>query len=148
MKALVVQNPWAWCITQAWRDPNAKTIENRTWWTRHRGDLAIVEGRRVDRDAMDHPLVQGTINYWLAGGPFAPQVWPWEVGRGAVVCVVDLYSVGDRSDDDWAVPGQFHWDFRDTRLLTSCVPVRGKQGLFDLPTDVEDAVREQLAVSA
>lgn len=148
MKALVIQNPWAWCITQAWRDPNAKTVENRSWSTTHRGDVAIIEGRRVDRAALNHPLVRATIDYWLGGASFAPQVWPWETGRGAVVCVVDLYAIGDWAEDDWAITDQTHWKFRDVRALASVVPVRGRQGLFDLPADVEAAVRAQLPEAA
>jgi hypothetical protein len=154
VKALVIQNPWAWCITQAWRDPDAKTVENRTWGTRHRGDLAVVTGRGVDKAALDHPLVRAAIDYWLGGASPAPQVWPWEVGAGAVTSVADLYDVcGYGPDwpgiecgcgDPWAASGQYHWRLRNVRPLAEPVAVRGRLGLFDLPPDVEVAVRAQL----
>jgi hypothetical protein len=159
MKGLVVQNPWAWCIAQAADDPKAKRVENRGWPTDHRGDLAIIAGRRVDREALDHPLVEATITRWTHGRPissFAPQVWPWEQGVGAVLCVVDLYDVCDDARGwtgrcgcpQWAVPGEFHHRYRNVRPLDDVVPVRGWLGLRDLPADVESAVREQLAVLA
>jgi hypothetical protein len=157
VKALVVQNPWAWCIAQAWRDPLAKQVENRTWLTSYRGDLAIVAGRKVDEDALDHPQVAACVDRWWgsnAGSIAGPH--PWEVGPGAVVCVVDFHDVCDRSGvgaggchcGRWAVRGAMHWRFRQTRLLDRPVPVRGMQGLFDLPAEVAVAVREQLAVWA
>lgn len=153
MKALVVKNPWAWCITQAWRDPDAKTVENRVWGTRHRSDLAIVTGRAVDKTALDHPLVRATVDYW-SGGHYPEGVRPWEVGAGAVTSVVDLYDlcgygpdwpdIACGCDDPWAAGGQYHWRLRNVRPLVEPVAVRGKLGLFDLPADVEAAVRAQL----
>src|SRR5438876_81719 len=36
VKAISIQQPWAWAIVHAGKD-----IENRTWTTTHRGELAI-----------------------------------------------------------------------------------------------------------
>ncbi len=153
MKGIVIRNPWSWCITQAWRDPDAKTVENRSWTHPHRGDLAIIEGRALDHDALDHPLVQ----WCITGRPADPGVdgeWgqPWAAGRGAVVCVVDMWSVCDQSRDfglpcdcgPWAVDGQAHHRYRDVRPVPEPVPVRGWQGIRDLPADVGAAVRAQI----
>lgn len=150
MKALVIQNPWAWCVVQAWTDPDAKTVENRGWSTPHRGDLAIVEGRTLDDEALDHPLVAGTIERWSVG---RPTLWPeWEATRGVVVAVVNLHTVCLRSRartglctcPPWAVSREAHWRFDQVRPLPEPPRVRGMQGLFDLPADVEAAVRAQV----
>lgn len=151
MKGLVVKNPYAWCIVQAAHDPEAKTVENRTWATPYRGDLAIIEGRALDRDALDHPLVTRTIDYFADGrGKLSPE---WETTRGVVVAVVNLHTVCLRSRSraglctcgPWAVSGQAHWRFDNVRPMAEPVPVRGWQGVRDLPADVETAVRAQLA---
>lgn len=160
MKGLVVRNPYAWCITQAWRDPAAKLIENRGYSTWYRGELAIVEGRRVDRSAMDRPAVAATIARYVGGRRLPSGVMGWEVGRGAVVCVADLRSICgaslppaglglcDEAEGPWAAAGQYHWRLRNVRLLDVPVPVRGWQGLRDLPAEVEARVRAQLDCQA
>lgn len=150
MKALVVQNPWAWCIAQASQDPDAKTVENRSWTTPHRGDLAIVEGRTLDEEALDHPLVTRAIDRFADGRGRLPA--EWEATRGVVVAVVRLHTVCLRSRSrpglctcpPWAVSGQAHWRFDTVRPLSDPPRVRGMQGLFDLPGDVEAAVRAQM----
>jgi len=150
VKALVVKNPWSWCIVQAAHDPGAKTVENRGWATPWRGDLAIIEGRALDRDALDHPLVTRTIERWSVG---RPALWPeWEATRGVVVAVVRLHTVCLRSRSKtglctcppWAVSGQAHWRYDNVRPLPEPVPARGLQGVFDLPPEAEAAVRAQL----
>jgi hypothetical protein len=150
VKALVIRNPYAWCISRVPFDPDAKTVENRNWSTPHRGDLAIVEGRALDRDALDHPLVTRAIDYW-AGGRGAVR-GEWETARGVVVAVVRLHAVCLRSRGKpglctcgpWAVSRQAHWRLDRVRPLPVPVPVRGRQGLFNLPADVESAVRAQI----
>jgi hypothetical protein len=40
------------------------------------------------------------------------------------------------------VPGErrFAFDLVDRRMLNTPVPIRGRQGLFDLPADVQDKI--------
>ena len=161
MKGLVIKNPWLWCTTRAAVDGEAKTVENRGWTTAYRGDVALIEGRRLDNAAWDGslaPLIRACRERWWEAQPdgwkFGP--WPWETARGAVVAVAELHDVCDRSGvgaggchcRPWAVRGEYHWRWADIRLLPEPVPMVGWQGLRDLPADVDAAVREQLAVPA
>ncbi|UEM07997.1 ASCH domain-containing protein (plasmid) [Skermanella rosea] len=58
MKALSIQQPWAWLIVNGFKD-----IENRTWETRYRGPVLIHTGKRLDREAYeDLPLYFPDIN--------------------------------------------------------------------------------------
>jgi len=160
VKGLVIQNPWLWCTTQVAADDQAKAVENRTWTTPHRGDVALIEGRRLDAGAWDGshaPLIRAARQRWWKTQPLGPQVgpWPWETTRGAVVAVARLADVcgtcADRAQtvccSPWAVSvtGHYHWRWQDMRPLPEPIPLRGWQGLRDLPADVEAAVREQLA---
>jgi activating signal cointegrator 1 len=45
-------------------------------------------------------------------------------------------------------PGRWAWLLANIRPLATPVPVPGAQGIWNLPTDVETAVTEQLAVTA
>ena len=47
MKALSIQNPYAHIILCG-----EKTIENRTWKTKYRGDLLIHAGKGIDKEAI------------------------------------------------------------------------------------------------
>lgn len=154
MKALVVHNPWAWCIRRAAVDPAAKTIENRGWDTSHRGTVAIIAGRRVDKPALSHPLVTATADRWAAEATPAElgSPWPWTVAPGVVVAVVDLYGVCGRTGcrcGPWAVTGQYHWRLQRIRPLRRPVPAVGMQRLFNLQPDAAvAAVRAQLQEAA
>ena len=43
MKALSINHPWAWLIVNGF-----KTVENRDWDTRYRGDFLIHAGKKID----------------------------------------------------------------------------------------------------
>lgn len=142
IKGLTVHQPWAWAIADG-----HKKIENRSWWTGHRGLLAIHAGKKWDLDAVRWMRMQ-------PGLPDAPSMD--DVPRGAVVAVVELVGVCGRSADKdrvvcecgpWAQPRQIHWQLKPTSPLAVPVPCSGKQGLWevdldlDLPDDVMGGAR-------
>lgn len=45
MRALSIQQPWAWLIVNGHKD-----IENRAWWTNVRGVIAVHAGIKYDHD--------------------------------------------------------------------------------------------------
>ena len=45
MKALSIQQPWAWCIVAGY-----KPVENRTWYSNYRGELHIHTGKKIDKE--------------------------------------------------------------------------------------------------
>lgn len=47
-KVLSIQQPWAWLIVKG-----MKPIENRTWWTSHRGELFIHAGKKFDAEGYE-----------------------------------------------------------------------------------------------
>lgn len=51
MKALSINQPWAWLIVNGY-----KSIENRDWDTKYRGEFLIHAGKKIDRDAYDFLL--------------------------------------------------------------------------------------------
>lgn len=73
MKALTVQQPWAWAIIHGGKD-----VENRTQAWTYRGPLAIHAGKRWSERGEQSPLM--------------PEIHPWfaAVHFGAIIGVVDL----------------------------------------------------------
>ena len=70
-------------------------------------------------------------------------VWvPFNLATGGVVGVGVLIDVVTSSTDPW-FEGPYGWVIDLVRAIPP-VPCMGRQSLFNLPHDVEDAVREHL----
>ncbi|WP_102158695.1 ASCH domain-containing protein [Zhihengliuella halotolerans] len=127
MKALTVRQPWAWAIISG-----AKTVENRTRRTHHRGRIAIHVAKRPDPDA----------------------IWDQEAipaNFGNVIGTVEI--VGCHHADDcarhltrkegpytehcspFANPDAWHWELAGARPVTP-FPATGKLGLWQI--DMEE----------
>jgi hypothetical protein len=138
VKALTVQQPWAWAIAKGY-----KLIENRTWSTPHRGPLAIHAGKTWDQDSIPEVL-----HRLREHGIRTPQTFKDELplaGVGAVIASADLVSICLESYrwprrglstvcqcGDWAAGGQYHWQLANVRALAEPVPAKGRLGLWDI----------------
>ena len=117
MKTIVLRQPWASMVLEG-----RKTIELRTWTTKHRGPVLIVAGKGVDNeDARRHG--------WR-GGP-----------RGVALCVVDLVDVRPAILDDELAAGcrpdaarEFAWELRNPRPVRQ-IPMLGRLGLYEVEVD-------------
>jgi len=140
MKAVSLWQPWASSMAA-----NIKKIETRSWPTSHRGLLAICASKRKPSLAE----FGGTPETYAEAMRLVP--------FGAVVCVVNMrdcirteklpyvmnltpqeMELGDYS------PGRYGWVTIQCVKLRDPVPVTGRQGLFNLPPEVEAAVRRQM----
>lgn len=89
MKAISIKQPWAWLIVNGHKD-----IENRTWRTKHRGELMVHTGKGLDmRD------------YWAAKeicdklGIELPS--PHDLVTGALIGKVHIVDVVTESGSPW-----------------------------------------------
>ncbi|GAB4547132.1 MAG: hypothetical protein Kow0063_41740 [Anaerolineae bacterium] len=126
MKALSFRQPWAELILQG-----RKTIDLRTWATRHRGRIAIHASQKVDREIC--------AAYGLD---------PASLTLGALVGTVDVVDILPLDDERWEAlrdqhmkPGPFPGDLLGWRLdtprrLPRPVPMRGRLGLFEVPDEL------------
>jgi hypothetical protein len=129
MRALTLRQPWAWAVAHA-----GKNVENRSFppppmWG---FDLAIHAGRSTDWQAVAELSNRGyRVPEVLSGG-----------GIVAVAKCIGCF-VPHTSDDGgpWHERGQWGWRLGNVRVLTMFVMVRGRQGLWILPPDVERDVR-------
>ncbi len=142
MKALTLWRPWSSFVVAG-----MKRFETRSWCTDYRGPLAIHSGMHVEswgfgplRDLLyelDRRDPRGTLRT-----------------LGAVLGVVHLtgcywtesllcLDANERLLGNYS-QGRWGWRLEEARALSRPVPCRGKQGLWDLPPDVEELVLEQL----
>lgn len=63
----------------------------------------------------------------------------------AIVAVARVVGVDREQRTGWDVPGEVHWRLEDVRRLAEPVACSGARGLWDVPDDIADAVRERIA---
>lgn len=154
MKALTIQQPWAWCIA---RGP--KRIENRTWVPPMSSAftvLAIHAGKRLDYSMEAFMRVHGDVSvdrymdgqYGLALE--ARRIEPCQLGelpRGAIVaCAWLVGHVTDGKGDPWWA-GPYGWKLAGV-VSFDPVPCIGAQGLWTVPHSVESIVAERTPLVA
>lgn len=124
MKALSIQQPWAWAILHA-----GKNIENRQWNTRHRGEFAI------------HASALGQRYAPLPNGISAPPLN--DLPASAIVGVAEVEDVITASDSPWFL-GKYGFVLANVRPLAQPIPCKGNLYFWDVPPRVAAAVRRQL----
>lgn len=156
MRALTVQQPWAWAIVHGGKD-----VENRTQAWSYRGPLAIHAGQRVSQRGTDSHLVRSA----LRGKPAEVTAPRWHTG--AIVGVVDLVDahvaqpevLGDNcigtpaccgspwAESSYAEHGGrtrrdvVHLVLENPRPLDVPIPCKGRLGLWTPPAEVLDQLQ-------
>jgi hypothetical protein len=131
IKAITVQQPWAWCIAAG-----VKLVENRTWATSYRGPLAIHAGKTVDTASV--AMVKNMlVELGVISDLETPAPHPHLKATGAVLAIADLTSICTDSArcycGPWAAIGPKHWRLKDdVQAFAEPVPARGAQGLWDI----------------
>lgn len=145
MKALTVQQPWAWAIVHGGKD-----VENRTQAWGYRGPLAIHAGSRLSDRGLDHPGYRSAMARQTARVRHVVDV------RKAFIGVVDLVEVHVAADgccdSEWAEASYdehggrtrrdiVHLVLEHPRPLPEPIPCRGALGLWTPPADVLDQLQ-------
>lgn len=143
MKAITIIQPWATLIALG-----EKQFETRSWCTKHRGELAIHAGKKIDREACETEPIKSTLakhgytadnlptgailaiahltECWSIrneGGP----IWLDIVGKtlGWAGKFPDEYYFGDYTD------GRYAWQTSNVRQLPAPILAKGMQGLWN-----------------
>jgi hypothetical protein len=122
-RMLTVRQPWAWAIFHAGKD-----VENRTWYTSHRGPLLIAASRKVDPRGFE---------FLAELGIEVPDLSDQMGVIAGLVQVADCVK-GDRSP--WAFPEVQHWKLAEARAATRRVEVVGSLGLAAAPAGWQTAL--------
>lgn len=138
MKAITIIQPWATLI--ALRE---KKFETRSWSTKHRGELAIHAGKKIDWNACREPEISAA----LARNGYGPDNLP----TGSVIAIVQLENCL-KSIDTWTdgyelegrrliyspeyefgdfTPGRYAWELAEVNRLPDPIPAKGQQGLWN-----------------
>lgn len=124
MKALSIQQPWAWLIASGRKD-----IENRSWRTNYRGLFFIHAGKTQDVDAWDdlhreiHPVTG--LRCPLIDITGAPAEG---MQRGGIVGMAEIVDCVEDSNSEWFV-GKFGFLIRNATPV-AFLPCKGALGFF------------------
>ena len=133
MKAISLWQPWASAMIL-----NFKHNETRSWYTSYRGPLVIHAAKRAD------PWPNITVQGFFEGIAFQPTDLP----RGCLLGVrllIDCQKIlmhnrptgSERSFGDYT-PYRFMWITEPMVVFKDPIPYRGKQGFFNVPTEIVD----------
>ncbi len=121
MKAISIQQPWAWLITHGHKD-----IENRTWPTRFRGRILIHAGKKFDEDGY----------YWIRDN-FPDIDLPGNFDLGGIVGETTIVDCVKTFESRWFF-GLYGFVLKDS-VPKEFIPARGQLGIFDWKGPVNHA---------
>lgn len=128
MKAIAVKQPWAWLLANGYKD-----IENRTWNTKHRGQI-LIHASAVKASPSDYLAaleICRPLGIELPGRDDLP--------RGGIIGVMTVSGVTMESDSPWFF-GPVGWQVHSGRPL----PFRQHHGrLSTFESGLEIHVREE-----
>lgn len=147
MKALTVQQPWAWAIVHG-----GKLIENRTQLWSYRGPLAIHAGARWSDRGDGSDLVHAAFHEahpQFRSGVRCGKLPRWPFAMGAIVGVAELVDAHPDAGccKPWGESAYVEHGGRERRRITHLVlenprplpepiPCKGALGLWTPPADI------------
>lgn len=134
MRALSIQQPWAWLIVNGYKD-----CENRSWATNVRGAFAVHAGKKFDAEGYE----------WVQD--FRPDIEmpePAAFQFGGIVgsaVITDCITEPEGQEAEW-FSGPFGFVL-DEGQPSEFVPLRGQLGFFAVPDDSVRPLGERVAPS-
>ena len=122
MKALSIQQPWAWAIF------HGKDAENRTWRTDYRGPLWIHTGKGFDDEGYAW-LIKHQKELDILVPPLSI------LHRGVILGKADLVDCVTESDSLWFF-GPYGFVLDEPILFGWPTPYKGQLGIFEIPNEV------------
>lgn len=114
MKALSIQQPWAYAILHSGKD-----IENRDWPTRLRGRVLIHAGKKIDKESIE------ILEY-----EYSVLITPDMLVTGGIIGSVEIMDCVTSSKSKWFF-GKYGFVLRKPIVL-QFMPCRGQLGFFDV----------------
>lgn len=165
MKALSLQQPYAWLILQRANEDDPvvplKPVESSTWplpknftlpqriyvhasLTMYDVSLNEIHDRMTEPQWLRYRLVLGFIYTTRRGD----RRGSWDFGYilGEITITGCKFRFPDENDDlysPWHFPGQYGYSLACPVLYREPVPCKGMPGFFTLPPDVEEKCRAQ-----
>jgi hypothetical protein len=150
MKAITIMQPWAMLIALG-----EKQFETRSRSIKHRGELAIHAGKRLDKEACEIPEIKAALSrhgYTADNLPtgavvaiaYLLECWKWDVKDGvllrntpiieyeAIGAIQNNLSISDKEKAfGWFGHGRHAWQLDNVRMLSEPIPAKGQLSLWN-----------------
>jgi len=136
LRILTVRQPWASLIVMG-----HKPVENRTWRTDYRGDVAIVAGRAIDIGDRAIEGVQRCLAPMIDRKAAEEAIF--SLPRGGIIGLAELWDEKPTMDS-WWFTGPNGLLLRNPRRLKALLPFRGSLVLGKATVQLEQYIRAQL----
>jgi hypothetical protein len=120
MKALSIQQPWAWLIVHG-----HKPVENRGWATQFRGEFLVHAGKKFDHAGYD--LVRSMY-------PYIEMPAPADFPMGGIVGRATIIDCVTRMNSSWFY-GRCGFVLADAHPMP-LAPCKGMLGFFEVPDEM------------
>lgn len=138
MKALSVQQPYAWAIVRGF-----KPVKNRSWWSSFTGRFLVHAGKRELKDDVESVL-RKVAEQIRADIVTVRETYARERFLGGIVGAATMTDCVTRHPSPWFF-GPYGFVLADPLAFDTPVPCRGQLGFFDAPLGIMDQVRAQAA---
>lgn len=130
VKVITVKQPWAHLIVE-----NIKDVENRTWKTKHRGEIYIHTSKNAFDSwslnyikNMDGLLYQYIIDYF---GIKNSKITKHQEQFGSIIGKTNIIDVIDDSNSIWAMKDSSHWILKDSERIDNPIPCNGQLNVWN-----------------
>lgn len=118
MKALSIQQPWAWLIANDFKD-----IENRSWSTKFRGEFLIHAGKKFDKESYEyiketHPEIK------------MPEIEYLKLETGGIIGMAEIRDCVSKSNSKWFC-GEYGFVIKNAHPI-NFIPYKGQLGFFEV----------------
>lgn len=117
MKALSIQQPYAWQVIYGGKD-----IENRDWQTNHRGTIAV-----------HAPIKRHSSSEFPRGSLRPPEE---ELGFQSIIGFVDIVDCVEKHHSKWRGSAGYGFVLENPRPLLKPIPCVGAQKFWEVPANV------------
>lgn len=139
MRCISIRQPWAWLICQG-----VKNVENRTWKSPYRGELAIHASQKFDwgffdleSPFFDRAMVQVCEHFGIGSHE---RITAAQHEFSAVVGSVELVDIiaadNNKPVSSWCVDGGYWWLLANPKNAIKPFPCKGKLNIWNI--DIPD----------
>lgn len=131
MKCLTIRQPWAWLIFND-SGKGLKDVENRTWETKIRGEIAIHTSKKVDKDTYKNLIKYSELKL--------PPIEELETGK--IIGTVEIIDCVSSYPSYWKELDSIGFILQNPIKLLSTIDIKGQLGFFNLPVEIEEKIKE------
>lgn len=130
MKCLTIKQPWAWLIFNDSGIKGFKDVENRTWATKIRGEIAIHTSKKVDLETY-HNLIK-------YAGLKLPPIEQLETGK--IIGTVEIVDCVSSYPSYWKEQDSIGFILKNPTKINQAIEIKGQLGFFNLPSEIVEII--------